>query len=186
MSRRTAATIGASQAQSLSPLHGEKALVYRLLLLVNLLARPFQEHFSTRYDISLTEWRVMVALAARPGATVTEISEWSGLHVMNVSRSVARLVRQGRALRAIDPADRRRSLLRLSRRGKALFDTIAPSALAREKLVRAVLSEAEATTLRAMLDRLIEHLHQEVSGLGIHGRRRTGPIRGSDSVARSG
>lgn len=143
---------------------GDRALVYRLLRLVNLLSRPFQEHFSARHNLSLTEWRVMVALAARPGTTATEISDWSGLHVMNVSRSVARLVRQGRVLRAVDPADRRRSLLRLSRRGQALYVLIAPSAQAREDMVRTILSDGEAAALRAMIDRLIEHLRDESTG----------------------
>lgn len=139
----------------------EDALVYRLLRLVNLLAKPFQERFGTRYDLTLAEWRVMMALAARPGITVTEIADWSGLHVMNVSRSVARLVRKGRVLREVDPADRRRALLRLSRRGTALFEIIAPSAQAREDMVRTVLSAREAKSLRVTIDRLIDHLRVE-------------------------
>lgn len=153
----------APQAKITKSMLDDRALIYRLLRLVNLLSRPFQERFGTRYDLSLTEWRVMMALAARPGTTATEISDWSGLHVMNVSRSVARLVRQGRVLRAVDPADRRRSLLRLSRRGQALFALIAPSAQAREDMVRAVLSDSEAAALRTMIDRLIAHLRDETT-----------------------
>lgn len=180
----------APQPKNLTPMLGDRALVYRLLRLVNLLARPFQERFGTRYDLSLTEWRVMMALAARPGTTATEISDWSGLHVMNVSRSVARLVRQGRVLRAVDPADRRRSLLRLSRRGKTLFDIIAPSAQAREEMVRTVLSETEAAALRVMIDRLIEHLREEAvaggprgdaAGAGAKPRRSSARARASTS-----
>lgn len=144
----------------------EGALVHRLLRLVNLLAKPFQERFGTRYRLSLAEWRIMMVLAAHPGATATEIADWTGLHVMNVSRSVARLVRQGRVLRAIDPADRRRALLRLSRRGQALFDLIAPSAQAREEMVRAVLSDSEAAAFRAMIDRLVSHLCDEAAESG--------------------
>lgn len=151
------------QAKTAESMLDDRALIYRLLRLVNLLSRPFQERFGTRYDLSLTEWRVMMALAARPGTSVTEISDWSGLHVMNVSRSVARLVRQGRVLRAVDPADRRRSMLRLSRRGQALFALIAPSAQAREDMVRAVLSDGEAKALKVMIDRLIEHLRGETT-----------------------
>lgn len=157
----------APQAKITKSMLDDRALIYRLLRLVNLLARPFQERFGTRYDLSLTEWRVMMALAARPGTTATEISDWSGLHVMNVSRSVARLVRQGRVLRAVDPADRRRSLLRLSRRGRALFALIAPSAQAREDMVRAVLSDSEAAALRTMIDRLIAHLRDETTEGGL-------------------
>lgn len=158
---------------------GDQALVYRLLRLVNLLAKPFQERFGTRYDLSLTEWRVMMALASRPGTTVTEIADWSGLHVMNISRSVARLVRKGRVLRAVDPSDRRRALLRLSRRGEDLFDLIAPSAQAREDMVRRVLSESEAQSLRVMIDRLIECLRTEPDGASPDG----GTIAASTSKA---
>lgn len=162
----------------------DRALIYRLLRLVNLLSRPFQERFGTRYDLSLTEWRVMMALAARPGTTATEISDWSGLHVMNVSRSVARLVRQGRVLRAVDPADRRRSLLRLSRRGQTLFALIAPSAQAREEMVRTVLSDGEAAGLRVMIDRLIEHLREETAESGPSSGTATRPRGNAARAAR--
>lgn len=139
----------------------EGALVHRLLRLVNLLAKPFQERFGTRYQLSLAEWRIMMALAAHPGATATELSDWTGLHVMNVSRSVGRLARMNRVLRETDREDRRRSLLRLSRSGEALYRRIAPSAQAREDIVRSVLSDREAASFRRMLDRLIEHLRHE-------------------------
>jgi DNA-binding MarR family transcriptional regulator len=160
--------------KSKTPMLGDKALVYRLLRLVNLLSKPFQERFGTRYDLSLNEWRIIMGLAARPGATVTEIADWSGMHVMNVSRGVTRLVRQGRVLREVDPADRRRALLRLSGRGRALFGIIAPSAQAREDMVRKVLSESEAGAFREMIDRLIDELKLEsAGGAGEDGRRAT-------------
>ncbi|MCL4182489.1 MAG: MarR family winged helix-turn-helix transcriptional regulator [Burkholderiaceae bacterium] len=161
----------APKPESATPMLGDKALVYRLLRLVNLLSKPFQERFGTRYDLSLNEWRIMMGLAARPGATVTEISDWSGMHVMNVSRGVTRLVRQGRVLREVDPADRRRALLRLSGRGRTLFGIIAPSAQAREDMVRKVLSESEAGAFREMIDRLIDELRQESTDAGVGGRR---------------
>ena len=63
----------APQAKITKSMLDDRALIYRLLRLVNLLSRPFQERFGTRYDLSLTEWRVMMALAARPGTTATEI-----------------------------------------------------------------------------------------------------------------
>ncbi len=94
-------------------------------------------------------------------ATATDISDWTGLHLMNVSRSVARLVSMGRVLREVDPADRRRGLLRLSRSGEVLFRRIAPSAQAREDIVRTVLSDKDVASLRRMLDSLIEHLRLE-------------------------
>ncbi len=144
----------------------DDALVYRLLRLVNLLAKPFPTRYGTRYRLSLQEWRIMMALAAHPGVTATQLADWTGVHVMNVSRGVARLVRMGRVLREIDPTDRRRAMLRLSPSGRALFRRIAPGAQAREDVVRDALSEQEMATLRRMLDRLIEHLRFEAEGDG--------------------
>lgn len=142
----------------------DDALVYRLLRLVNLLAKPFPSRYGTRHRLSLPEWRIMMALAAHPGMTATQLADWTGMHVMNVSRGVARLVRMRRVVREIDPADRRRALLQLSPGGRALFRRIAPGAQAREDTVRAALSEREMATLRRLLDRLIEHLRFESSG----------------------
>ena len=139
----------------------DDALVYRLLRLVNLLAKPFAQLHGERYKLSLQEWRIMLALAAHPGATATEISDWTGVHLMNVSRSIARLLRMKRVVREVDPADRRRGLLRLSPTGDRLFREIAPSAQSRELVLREALSAAEMRSLRQMLDKVIERLRTE-------------------------
>ncbi|MCL4746206.1 MAG: MarR family winged helix-turn-helix transcriptional regulator [Burkholderiaceae bacterium] len=151
------------------PRHGEidpraladDALVYRLLRLVNLLAKPFAQLYGERYKLSLQEWRIMLALAAHPGATATEISDRTGVHLMNVSRSIARLHRMKRVAREVDPADKRRRLLRLSPAGEKLFREIAPGAQARERVVHEALSAAELRSLRQMLDKMIERLREE-------------------------
>ncbi|UCE30276.1 MAG: winged helix-turn-helix transcriptional regulator [Burkholderiales bacterium] len=142
----------------------DEDLVFRVLRLANLIARPFQGSFGTRFDLSLAEWRVVLVLAAHPRVSATEVAERTGMHVMNVSRSVARLVRMGRVTRGVDPSDRRRAVLRLTRKGLAMYRQIAPSAQAREEAVRQVLSTREKAQLRAMLDRLSEHV--QASGAG--------------------
>lgn len=138
-------------------------LVARLLRLVNLIAKPFFSEHAARHHLPINDWRVMLVLAARPGVAASDICEQTGMHPMNVSRSVARLERQGRVKRYADARDRRRSLLRLTRAGRGVFGSIAPSAQAREEAVRRALSAREADMLRAVLDRLIARIGAEAS-----------------------
>ena len=142
----------------------DEDLAYRLLRIVNLLAKPFHERYGARHDLSLAEWRILMALAAHPGASATALADHTGMHAMNVSRSLARLVRMGRVQRETDPADRRRALLELSPRGAALFRRIAPSAQAREDALHRALDAREAAALRRMLDKIIARLRSESSG----------------------
>jgi DNA-binding MarR family transcriptional regulator len=138
--------------------HVDQDLVARLLRLVNLIAKPFFSEYASRYHLSINDWRVMVALAARPRAAASEICEQTGMHPMNVSRSVSRLEHMGRVKRYTDARDRRRSLLRLTPAGRAVFGSIAPSAQAREEAVRRTLSARETVVLRALLDKLIARI----------------------------
>lgn len=142
----------------------DEDLAYRILRLANLLAKPFHERYGARYDLSLAEWRIMMALAAHPKATATALADRTGMHIMNVSRSVARLVRMGRVLRETDRADRRRAVLRLSSKGRSIFQRIAPGAQARELAVRSALNAREAAALRHTLDTLIDRLRTESTG----------------------
>ena len=92
-------------------------LVFRLLRLVNLIAKPFFSEHASRYHLSINDWRVMAALAAGGKLAASDICQQTGMHPMNVSRSVAHLARLGRVRRGVDPRDRRRNLLCLTPAG---------------------------------------------------------------------
>ena len=139
----------------------DQDLVSRLLRLVNLIAKPFFSEFASRCHLSINDWRVMMVLAASPDVAASDICQQTGMHPMNVSRSVAHLVRLRRVRRYTFRADRRRSLLRLTRAGREVFRRIAPGAQAREELVRRALSAREASALRTLLDKLIARVGAE-------------------------
>ena len=142
----------------------DHTVVHHLLLLVNLIAKPFFDRHGKRYSLSLNEWRIIMALANHPGISVSRICDHTGMHVMNVSRGVRRLVRMGRVDRSVDEIDRRRSVLRLSDEGYALFRELAPIANTREEIIRGGLTEAEAETLVRLLRKLIDHFRADPSG----------------------
>jgi len=133
----------------------EKSPFFRLLLLVNLTARPFSRLYERRFRITLAEWRVMLALAERPGISASELGELLGLEKMTVSRAVRSLEVHGRLARVPDAQDMRRSTLRLTKAGLELHDLISPAARARAEQLLSALTARERATLDAVLDKLV-------------------------------
>jgi len=135
-----------------------RSVVFRLIRLVNLAARPFAERIGRPHRLTLPEWRVLVVLAARPGSTGAEIAYESGLDKMAVSRAIAALEGAGRAVRARDAADRRMERIALSAEGDALYRLIAKSARRREDVLMSRLGQAERRALGLAVDKMIDAL----------------------------
>ena len=140
------------------------AISFRVLLLINLITKPFFTRYATRFDLSLNEWRLMVALAERPGISASEAAAMVGMHEMNVSRAVRQLVRKGRVRRSTDPADRRRSCLELAPEGYAIYDKVAPGAWRRDRQLREALTPQEARDFIRILDKLNAILARMANG----------------------
>jgi DNA-binding MarR family transcriptional regulator len=133
-------------------------VAFRMLQAANLTARPFPADLGQPFRLTLASWRCMMALAARPDACGDDIARTTGLDKMSVSRGLRALQRQGRAHRTTDPTGAHRSLWQLSDVGWALFDELAPRALARERHILALLDANARRALKAGLDRVVERL----------------------------
>lgn len=138
-----------------APIRLGRSIFFKLLLLVNLTAKPFARRYEKRHRLALSEWRVMLVVAESPGLSAAEIAELLGLDKMAVSRAVRGLERHGRLERRVDPQDGRRSALHLSHAGRTLFGKIVPSAKAREARLFGVLDNADRARLNAILDKLV-------------------------------
>lgn len=136
----------------------DSSLFFKLVRVVNLTARPFVETLSREHELSLNEWRVMVVLASHPDVAATEVAEHTGLDKMSVSRAIAALARHGRLDKAADATDARRTLLRLSSGGGALYRRIGALAAQREAELFGGVSAAELAATSAVMDKLIASL----------------------------
>lgn len=124
----------------------------------NLIDRAFYSEVESKWGITLPEWRVVLTLADRPGASAMEITDLWGMEKMAVSRAARRLERDGFVVRTIDRRDRRRYTLALTAAGRALYRKIEPDATARYREILGALSRTErATTLRS-LRKMIEQI----------------------------
>ncbi|MGO4390329.1 MarR family winged helix-turn-helix transcriptional regulator [Variovorax sp. M-6] len=145
-------TTGAAAA----PAPAEEDMVFlKLVRVVNLTARPFQQRVGRQHQLTLNEWRAMAVLGGRPGLTATQVADLTGLDKMAVSRALAGLQSAKRLHRHEDPTDQRRSRLYLSSVGKALYAEVVVQAREREAELFAGVAAEELQRLNATLDKLI-------------------------------
>lgn len=127
---------------------------FQLLVAVNRLTRPFHERHGRHAAVTLTEWRCMMALAARPGQSGEDVALLMGLDRMTVSRTLRRLEARGAAARASDPQNRRRNRWRLLPAGWRVVDAVLPEALRRDRELFGDLSAEERAVLARVLRRI--------------------------------
>jgi DNA-binding MarR family transcriptional regulator len=138
-----------------APLELEHFLPYRLSILSNTVSQSIATEYQDRFELSMTEWRVMTILARFPEISAREVVDRSAMDKVAVSRAVARLVNAGRVDRGIHDGDKRRSVLQLSEAGWAIHDEVAPLARAHERDLLARLDEGEQAQLNSILDKLL-------------------------------
>jgi DNA-binding MarR family transcriptional regulator len=139
-----------------APLELERFLPYRLSILSNRISQAIAHAYQQRFDLSMTEWRVMAVLARYDGEglSASEVAAHTEMDKVAVSRALSRLVAAKRVSRRAHDGDKRRSVLRLSTAGWKVHDTVAPLARAHERELLARLSADERRALQAILDKL--------------------------------
>lgn len=139
-----------------SPLELERFLPYRLSILSNRVSQAIAREYQQRFDLSMTEWRVMAVLARYDGEglSASAVAGHTEMDKVAVSRALARLVAAKRVTRRAHDGDKRRSVLRLSAAGWKVHDTVAPLARAHEQAMLAELSAEDRRALTRILDKL--------------------------------
>jgi DNA-binding MarR family transcriptional regulator len=133
------------------PLDLETFLPYRLSVLSNRVSTVVARVYSSRFGLSIAEWRLIAILGRFGPLSANEVAGRTYMDKVRVSRAVQRLLERGLVARTIDAADRRRSILQLSPEGAAIRAEVAPLALDIESRLLAVLSAED----RADLDRIL-------------------------------
>ena len=136
----------------------DRTLLFAMVRLVNLAARPFQEGIGRRHRLGLSEWRTLAVLHSHPGSAATDIAQMTGLDKMTVSRALASLEQAGRLARRPDRRDGRRALATLTPAGRRLFTALSGEAGTREAAVTGTLSTAERLRLLRLVQRMTDAL----------------------------
>jgi len=141
-------------AHDRAPLQLEHFLPYRLSILSNTVSQSIASDYQQRFDLGMTEWRVMAVLARFHGLSAREVAERTAMDKVAVSRALARLVSDGRVHRSTHDNDKRRSVLKLTPAGWVIHDVVAPMARARERELLQKLDAEERAWLERILDKL--------------------------------
>lgn len=134
----------------------DEFLPYRLAVLSNTISRSLARLYERRFGVSVGEWRVMANLARFGPLSANGVCDRSAMDKVQVSRAVAKAVEGGLIDRAIDPYDRRRSVLTLTDKGRAIHDQILPLAEEFQNYLTSALSQEENEHLQDALGRLLD------------------------------
>lgn len=133
----------------------ENFLPYRLARLSSTVSATVARAYDKEFGLSIPEWRVIAILGRHPGLSAVEVAEHTFLDKVAVSRAVSKLIKAGRIDREFADADRRRSILTLSDKGRQVHDGVAELALAFERDLLDGLDEGEIEQLNSLTDRLL-------------------------------
>lgn len=111
---------------------------------------------AARHDLTLRDWRILYVVRHRQPIAPIAIAEAAHFDRAQVSRALVRLEERGLIDRALEAGAGKRTAVRLTAAGRALFAAIMPAARQRETALLAVLTPTERVTLDGLLDRLLE------------------------------
>ena len=134
----------------------EDFLPYRLAILSHSVSHSIASIYEKRFGVSIPEWRVIAIVGRFPDLSAVEVAERTVMDKVAVSRAVTRLIKSGVIDREFADADRRRSILNLSEKGRAVHDEIAPLALQMEADLLEDLTEDELEVLDRVIDKLYD------------------------------
>jgi len=115
------------------------------------LAVDYQE----RYGLDIPEWRVLATLGFRSDPCSAQyISHCTRTHKSTISRAVTALLQRRLVERVANAEDRREFRLRLTRKGRTLYEELIPRLLVREQDILSCLSATERKALGALLGKI--------------------------------
>jgi DNA-binding MarR family transcriptional regulator len=138
---------------------------YRLAVLADDVSDTIAQVYVDRFDLSRSEWRILVWLGKHREMQAKDLGQSAGLDKMQMSRALAQLQYKKLVSVKRDMQDRRGNIVQLTKPGRALYEKITPLALAREDYLLAALTREEI----AALDEIITKLRRQAIDLKTRG-----------------
>ncbi|ALG67574.1 MarR family winged helix-turn-helix transcriptional regulator [Beggiatoa leptomitoformis] len=135
----------------------EDLFSFQLMRLSNVLALGASRYYTTRFNIGLTEWRVLATIARYAPISAQEVSKRTGVDKGWVSRAVNSLLSRHWIIREPNPEDGRILKLTLTTEGIAVHQEGISAATKRQKRL---LTNVSITEQQLLMDLLIR-LHQQ-------------------------
>ena len=129
-----------------------------LALLSNSLVWRESQVLRRRFGLGTNDWRVISAIAIRPGITASEISEFIVVNKAIVSNSVG-VLGDRRLIVQVEDTGRSRQLF-LTPAGAEMHDAMLPISMRGQEIILADLSPEEVDRLNQLLRRLLSRVRE--------------------------
>jgi len=136
----------------------EDFLPYRLSVAASRVARLCARRYAEAYGLAIPEWRILAIVGRFGMLSPSAVGECTAMDKVKVSRAAANLVSRGLLRQTQDPADGRGRLLRLTRRGVAVYEGMVPVACELEEQLAEGMTQAEWNLLLRALEKLTTHV----------------------------
>lgn len=127
----------------------EYRTAYRFAVLSEMAMRSLAGMYTKKFGLTLNGWRALAIIGRYEPVFPSDVASRATMEADKVTRAVDQLVNRGWVARKADTADRRRVVLTLTRRGKAIFDEID---LARRVMETQFLSVLNGQELKAFYE----------------------------------
>ena len=136
-----------------------KFVPFRLNRLAAEVSSALSGEYQERYGLDIPEWRVLATLGFRSDACSAQyIAHCTRTHKSTISRAVTALMKRQMVERVENADDRREFRLRLTRRGKALYEELIPRLLRKEQEILSCLTAQERKQLALLLGKIEQSL----------------------------
>jgi DNA-binding MarR family transcriptional regulator len=132
---------------------------FRLNRLAAEVSAALSSEYQERYGLDIPEWRVLATLGFRDDACSAQyISHCTRTHKSTISRAVTALMDRQLVERVENEDDRREFRLRLTRKGKTLYEQLIPRLLRKEQEILSCLSAQERKDFAGLLGKIEKSL----------------------------
>jgi DNA-binding MarR family transcriptional regulator len=128
---------------------------FRLNRLSAEVSNALSGEYRARYGLDIPEWRVLATLGFRNDACSAQyISDCTRTHKSTISRAVTALMEREIVERVENTEDRREFRLRLTRKGRTLYEELIPRLLRKEQEILSCLSAQERKVFATLLSKI--------------------------------
>lgn len=128
---------------------------FRLNRLAAEVSAALSVEYQERYGLDIPEWRVLATLGFRAEPCSAQyIAHCTRTHKSTISRAVTALMKRQLVERVENAHDRREFVLRMTRKGKTLYEQLIPRLLRREQEILSCLSAQERKDFAVLLGKI--------------------------------
>jgi DNA-binding MarR family transcriptional regulator len=132
---------------------------FRLNRLAAEVSAALSSEYQERYRLDIPEWRVLATLGFRDDVCSAQyIAHCTRTHKSTISRAVTTLMTRQLVERVENADDRREFRLRMTRKGKALYEELIPRLKRKEQAILSCLSAQERRDFAQMLGKIEQSL----------------------------